>query len=353
MKVQLYVRIEHYKTAIHPEHIQDTRTSRFTLAPNRYYNSDLNLASVSDMSSRTHRKLSPLTTNWNNRSQSSINSDAAVFYSAQAHPTPIELEQQIPQSYSSRAHPGTTSSPREFQPTKMDRQDSGFAENIAYMPSHMRKSSSRPSSKSSSQNPRPSLNPSRKSCSRSKDSSGPSSSASSATSRSTPKRSPKSPRASTSHSRPNLSSRHHHSQTLSSSPQYQFFHFPSLSDDISQETSDTAVTPAPPPPATIHYWTSDQTRKLEYAAIDAASKGIRGFVVKCIPDCFLPVEKRGTRFCEEDMRECDDDDDAGSVRRYRLVLEDEVENEMKGEKIEERPQSVKEHRRRWSSFIKR
>ncbi|KAA8576540.1 hypothetical protein EYC84_006648 [Monilinia fructicola] len=241
------------------------------------------------------------------------------------------------------------SSPQDFKPIKMDRQDSGFAENIAYIPSHLR-TSSRPSSKSSSHNPRPSLNSTRKSSSRSKDCSGHSSSASSTTSRSTPKRSPKSPRSSTSHSRPNLSARHH-SQTLSSPPQYQFFHFPSLSDDLSQETSNVAATPPPPPPATVHYWTSDQTRRLEYAAIDAASKGIRGFVARCIPDCFLPVEKRGTRFCEENMRERDDD--AGSVRRYRLVMEDDIENEMKGEKIQAKAQSVKEHRRRWSSFIRR
>ncbi|KAF7877604.1 hypothetical protein EAF04_001276 [Stromatinia cepivora] len=306
------------------------------------------------MPSRTHRNLTPLTTscsstNWNNRSQSSINSDAAVFYSAQAHPTPIELEEQIPQLHSSHPQSRTMSSPQEFQRTKMHRQDSGYAENVASIPRHV-KTSSRPSSKSSSYHPRPSMNASRKSYSRPKDSSGTSSSASSATSRSTPKRSPKSPRASLSHSRPSLSSRHH-SQTLSSPPQYQFFHFPSLSDDLSQETSNPAATPPPPPPATIHYWTSDQTRRLEYAAIDAANKGIRGFVARCIPDCFLPAEKRGTRFCAEDMRERDDD--AGSVRRYRLVMEDEVENEMKGEKMEEKAQSVKGHRRRWSSFIRR
>ncbi|KAI9650204.1 hypothetical protein NHQ30_000217 [Ciborinia camelliae] len=298
------------------------------------------------MSSRTHRKLSPVTTNWNNRSQSSINSDAAVFYSAQAHPTPIELEQQIPQSYSSCSHPRTMPSAQEFRPAKMDRQDSGFAENIAYIPSHLR-TSSRPSSKSSSHNPQPSLKSSRKSSSRSKDCSGPSSSSSSTRSRSTSKRS----RASTSHSRPNISSQHHHSQTLSSPLQYQFFHFPSLSDDLSQETSNSAATTPSPPPATIHYWTSDQTRRLEYAAIDAASKGIRGLVLRCIPDCFLPAEKRGTRLCEEDMRERDDD--AGSVRRYRLTMEDEVEDEKIGEKIEESSQSVKKSRRRWTSFIRR
>lgn len=300
------------------------------------------------MSSRNHKKLSPLTTDWNNRSQSSINSDTAVFYSAQAHPTPIELEQKSPRAYSSRTHTHTISSSREHQPTKMDRQDSGFAENISYIPSHIQmRTTSRPSSKSSSYNPRPSLNSPRKSSSRPKDSSGPSSSASSATSRSASKRLP---RSSTS-PRSNFSSRHHHSQLLASPLQYQFFHFPSLSDDLSHETANAATPPPPPPPSTIHYWTSDQTRRLEYAAIDAASKGIRGFVVRCIPDCFLPVEKRGSRFCEEAMRERDDD--AGSVRRYRLVMEDEIENEMKGELIEEKTQSLKEHKRRWSSFIRR
>ncbi|CAD6448131.1 bdf39ad0-15c1-4a8f-82c7-13343cd865be [Sclerotinia trifoliorum] len=307
------------------------------------------------MPSRTHRNLTPLTTNcsttnWNNRSQSSINSDAAVFYSARAHPTPIELEQQIPRLFSSQPHSSTMSSPQEFRRTKMSRQDSGFAENVASIPSHV-KTSSRPGSKSSSYHTRPSLNASRKSHSRPKDTSGTSSSASSATSRSTPKRSSKSQRASLSHSRPSLSSRHHHSQTLSSQPQYQFFHFPSLSDDLSQETPSPAANPPPPPPATIHYWTSDQTRRLEYAAIDAAGKGIRGFIARCIPDCFLPVDKRGTRFCAENMR--GRDDDAGSVRRYRLVMEDEDENEMKGEKMEGKAEPTKTHRRRWSSFIRR
>lgn len=66
-----------------------------------------------------------------------------------------------------------------------------------------------------------------------------------------------------------------------------------------------------PPPQTTHYWMSDQTRRLEYAAIDAASRGFKGWVMKRVPNCFVPKENRRLTF----------DDDTGSVRRYRLELE--------------------------------
>jgi hypothetical protein len=69
---------------------------------------------------------------------------------------------------------------------------------------------------------------------------------------------------------------------------------------------------SPLPPQTTHYWTSDRTRRLEYAAIDAASRGVRGWVMRnCVPECFVPKERRRVCF----------DDDSGSVRRYRLDLE--------------------------------
>ena len=67
---------------------------------------------------------------------------------------------------------------------------------------------------------------------------------------------------------------------------------------------------------------SDQTRRLEYAAIDAASRGIKGWVMKhVVPDCFVPKENRRLTF----------DDDTGSVRRYRLELEldDDDDNSIK------------------------
>ncbi|KAL1858304.1 hypothetical protein Daus18300_009922 [Diaporthe australafricana] len=67
-----------------------------------------------------------------------------------------------------------------------------------------------------------------------------------------------------------------------------------------------------PLPQTTHYWTSDRTRRLEYAAIDAASRGVRGWVMRnCVPECFVPRERRRVCF----------GDDSGSVRRYRLDLE--------------------------------
>ncbi|KAL2265968.1 hypothetical protein VTJ83DRAFT_5320 [Remersonia thermophila] len=68
----------------------------------------------------------------------------------------------------------------------------------------------------------------------------------------------------------------------------------------------------PLPPQTTHYWTSDSTRRLEYAAIDAASKGVKGWVIRhVVPDCFIPESKRRIGF----------EDDRGSVVRYRLSLE--------------------------------
>jgi len=114
-----------------------------------------------------------------------------------------------------------------------------------------------------------------------------------------------------------------------------YFHFPHFtsSDPELDETELTAdprstqsflpmssipaksdVPAYPPPPQTTHYWTSDRTRRLEYAAIDAASKGVRGWVMRhVVPDCFVPESKRRVPF----------EDDRGSVVRYRLELEGE------------------------------
>ncbi|KAF4122201.1 hypothetical protein GMORB2_7794 [Geosmithia morbida] len=67
-------------------------------------------------------------------------------------------------------------------------------------------------------------------------------------------------------------------------------------------------------PQTTHYWTSDQTRRLEYAAIDAASCGVKGWIRRHLPDCIgANSSKRHISF----------DDDTGSVRRYRLELEED------------------------------
>ncbi|KAK7942584.1 uncharacterized protein PG986_011697 [Apiospora aurea] len=81
-------------------------------------------------------------------------------------------------------------------------------------------------------------------------------------------------------------------------------------DDMDDDDNELAY---PPPPQTTHYWTSDHTRRLEYAAIDAASQGVKGWMLRhVVPDCFIPKENRRLRF----------DDDTGSVRRYRLELDD-------------------------------
>ncbi|KAI1431102.1 hypothetical protein GGR50DRAFT_698352 [Xylaria sp. CBS 124048] len=69
------------------------------------------------------------------------------------------------------------------------------------------------------------------------------------------------------------------------------------------------------PPQTIQYWLSDKTRRLEYAAIDAASRGLKGWFMKhMVPNCIVPKDSRRLTF----------DDDSGSVRRYRLELEPEA-----------------------------
>ncbi|KAF5676087.1 hypothetical protein FHETE_2213 [Fusarium heterosporum] len=105
-----------------------------------------------------------------------------------------------------------------------------------------------------------------------------------------------------------------------------FFHFPTPEPiQLADSVPDRRVQPTPipsPPPQTTHYWTSDRTRRLEYAAIDAATRGVKGWVLRhLVPDCFVSHDNRHVSF----------DDDSGSVRRYRLELEDDhVEKTMAG-----------------------
>ncbi|CRK12127.1 hypothetical protein BN1723_009613 [Verticillium longisporum] len=65
-----------------------------------------------------------------------------------------------------------------------------------------------------------------------------------------------------------------------------FFHFPAHPTDLTppsppqqqdQEEREIVRSIPSPPPQPTHYWTSDQTRRLEYAAIDAAHQGIKGW----------------------------------------------------------------------------
>jgi hypothetical protein len=224
--------------------------------------------------SRNNRNMPPmLSPNFNNHSTTSITSEAATFHSAQAAPA-VEME----------------------------------LSNTAVLPGYERRSTST----SSSRSPRPRH------------------STSSTSTRPTNKRASRSTPSSSIHRtspRPGLQSRYTTPRGLEgqseAQPPYQFFQFPSLSP-TAPTTSELEPQPPlnhpPPPPATIHYFLLPETRRLEYAAIDAASRGVRGFITKLLPDCILPSELRRIKFHNGDQ-----DSDAGSVRRYRLNFPDPEE----------------------------
>lgn len=263
----------------------------------------IKMVTPSQSTQRSH--LSPLNTSWHNRSMSSMSatSDTATFHSAHAHLSNSNMElrplsstqQSLPQIRP--ASPVKPLASPKLESIKMDRQDSGYSD-TPQSPS----SSRRTSVASSTRRPHSPSKSKRKATNGSSHS----------TSRPCTKRNSRSSaqiRTSSSGVRPNIQTRH--TTPFVHQQQYQFFHFPTLSDP---EPQPDTVSP-PPPPATVQYWTSDSTRRLEYAAIDAASKGVRGFFIKLVPDCILPAGSRRTRF------HCDDaNSDAGSVRRYRLVL---------------------------------
>lgn len=84
------------------------------------------------------------------------------------------------------------------------------------------------------------------------------------------------------------------------------------------------------PPTTID-WTFPTTRRREYEKIEASSRGIRGLWRRFAPKrC-----RRNSRlaFYDGDPHKLEDDSDAGSVRRYRVSLDnDETETSTKEEK---------------------
>ncbi|KAL0933901.1 uncharacterized protein CTRU02_210700 [Colletotrichum truncatum] len=209
----------------------------------------------------------------------------------------------------------STSKDQEPEPSEMRRQDSGY-ESLPprNSSSYQRRTSTASSSQSSSQpHSRPRGRP---------------------TIRRTPKPNtyPNAARTSGS-SLYHPSSRGHHSSHSHAQPAT-FFHFPAHPTDVelasrrpredleldergllspTQQPGSESAEMAPLPPQATHYWTSDRTRRLEYAAIDAASRGVKGWVKRhLVPDCFVPKEKH-VAF----------DDDTGSVRRYRLELDEE------------------------------
>ncbi|PMD22774.1 hypothetical protein NA56DRAFT_701854 [Hyaloscypha hepaticicola] len=224
--------------------------------------------------------------------------------------TSSSTSHQTSQPTLSTSSPITKPHSPKLESTKMARQDSGYQEMSPRTSTSSRHSSTRPSK------------PKRRSTaeSSSKSSSRPSNKKTSRSSTSGAQ-----VRTSISGSRPSLSSRHTspfpRTDIANIHAPYKFFQFPApvLAALPPSEPEPEPQEPAPlPPPATTQYWTSDTTRRMEYAAIDAAGKGVRGFFIRLVPDCILPPASRRTRFCEDDAAS-----DAGSVRRYRLCLPEE------------------------------
>ncbi|KAF2102185.1 hypothetical protein NA57DRAFT_73618 [Rhizodiscina lignyota] len=70
------------------------------------------------------------------------------------------------------------------------------------------------------------------------------------------------------------------------------------------------------PPASIMHWTSNTTRRKEYAEIDKQNSGFRKFMRKLLPSCL-------SRASTLDFYDEKDRSDAGSVRRYRMDIPDD------------------------------
>ncbi|TAQ87800.1 hypothetical protein B7494_g3893 [Chlorociboria aeruginascens] len=298
------------------------------------------------MTSKVQKRPAPITTQWSNTSMSSIHSEANTFHSAHAW-TPFTPHTGFESKYTPLSsltstprtilRPEDTSSSKPDDSVKMDRQDSGFADDKPTSPISRRTSIYSDSASTTTSSTRRPKSSKRKSHTRP---------SSKRASRSTPY----STRSSVSSIRPPLSSRHtapNTSKIVISKQQYpiEYFHFPSFPLAPSEPTAETKVEPLPPPPPpTVHYWTSDSTRRLEYAAIDAASKGFRGFLMKVIPECFLGGGRRVGFHSEERAKK--GDWDAGSVRRYRLELED-------GEEQEDRKKGLEELKKRISGSLRK
>ena len=276
---------------------------------------------------------SAIATHWHHRSLSSVASDSVTLQSSHAHalvelnPIPSNLNRQTSGkgtsiSRSSSAAQRPLPSP-ELEVIRMARKDSGYAPGQDSSSSSSRRTSTSSSTRLRSPSKRTSTTrPSKSRACRSSLSTA---------------------RASFSYTgsqRPGLHSRHTTPPNQQGYSPHEFFGFPTIQD---LEATSTAP-PHPPPPATCQYWTSDSTRRLEYAAIDAANRGVRGFFIKMVPDCILPPSSRRTRF------HCDDEEsDSGSVRRYRLALPEEKDVSDRICERSSRPGGV----RRWTSAWKR
>ncbi|KAL8647364.1 MAG: hypothetical protein Q9226_006461 [Calogaya cf. arnoldii] len=75
------------------------------------------------------------------------------------------------------------------------------------------------------------------------------------------------------------------------------------------------------PPTTID-WTHSPTRRREYEKIEASTRGIRGLWRRLAPKRYQKNSRLA--FYDGDPEKLEDDSDAGSVRRYRVSLDDET-----------------------------
>lgn len=288
----------------------------------------------------------------------SANMPPNLIHSLKHHPSQSSLRSST--TYHSLDSPSPTNIPavemcdrkENLAAILMSRADSGYADTLTP-----------PSKPTISTAPPPArlLPSSRRSRQSSQDPSSPTSS----THSTNPQKRPRPNRApasspSTRSSRPSSTPRFH---TTSAVPQtrevpYSYFQFPELSGANtihsppgSAPTSRHGTAPPPPSthprdaavrhvPATVQYWTSPETRRREYEAIDAASSGVKGFCLKILPECMVPREYKVLGFSQREEEEegirmgggerrrggggrGKRGGDAGSVRRYRISLDED------------------------------
>ncbi|KAL8852742.1 MAG: hypothetical protein Q9221_002372 [Calogaya cf. arnoldii] len=150
----------------------------------------------------------------------------------------------------------------------------------------------------------------------------------------------------TSHSRPetiNPYEFHRRCQSLFDSPERDS-EDPPANGNHSLHTRNTShediAIPQPPNPSiprTTIDWTHSPTRRREYEKIEASTRGIRGLWRRFAPKRYQKNSRLA--FYDGDPEKLEDDSDAGSVRRYRVSLDEETID--KGMKEDEREDDEK------------
>lgn len=114
---------------------------------------------------------------------------------------------------------------------------------------------------------------------------------------------------------------HHHETSPEDSPQYTT-HRPR----INPRRSSSQLAPEVVSTEQV-FWTSEETRQAEYAKIDAAHTGVRGFVKRVFPRSWKAVQGARRNFCTKSSPTTDStqsDTDSDSVRRFRISIRPET-----------------------------